>query len=612
MKKILSITFVLNLMFAFGQIPSGYYDSAQGLTGYQLKTALKNIIDNHTSYTYDDLYDIYVDSDTDNYYENNQTVLDIYSEKPNSTDAYEYQHNQNTCGGYSGEGDCYNREHIIPQSIFSSASPMKSDAHFVVPTDGYVNNRRSNYPFGIVNNPSWTSTNGSKVGPNTTQGYSGTVFEPIDEFKGDIARMIFYVATRYQDVIDSWGSTPMLNGTSDQVFSDWFLDILLTWHNQDPVSQREIDRNNAVYSWQNNRNPFIDHPEWIATIWDPSPDTQAPSVPQNLQVANISDISISIQWDASTDNVAVMGYQVFVDGNLLGTTTNTYFQITALNPDTTYQICIKAYDANNNISSCSNTISVTTLSPLLYLLNESFDNCPNMQFVAISEASNKDWECQTQYGENNSYSIQINGYQADTDCEDWLITINQIPFDNYSNEQLSFYTVHKYGTTPLQVVYSTDYDGNGNPSSFTWQPVPNVTLPIPDGTSNQVVYSVTNADISNITGNAYLAFKYFTQSYTPTRWTLDSVVLTGVQVVTIEKSQVQHITIYPNPATDFILINSETKINSANLFDITGKQIKINYLPQLKRINFPLLSKGIYYLQINTVKGVFRKQIIIK
>ncbi len=253
--------------FFMAQEPANYYDNALGKTGYTLKTALKEIITNgYVSYSYDDLYTIYLTSDKDDYYENDGTVLDIYSEKPQGPDAYEYVHIDEKCGTYSTEGDCYNREHIVPQSVFDSASPMVSDAHFVVPTDGYVNGRRSNYPFGEVSDPTWTSTNGSKVGPNSTSGYVDTVFEPIDEFKGDIARMLFYFATRYEDQVASW-SHPMFNGTSDQVFSDWFLDILLDWNQQDPVSQREIDRNNAVYEYQNNRNPFIDHPEWVSDIW---------------------------------------------------------------------------------------------------------------------------------------------------------------------------------------------------------------------------------------------------------------------------------------------------------------------------------------------------------
>ncbi len=271
MKTIITlIAFWLSLS-VLGQVPSDYYDSAQGLTGYQLKSALHTIIsESHVEHTYGELYTAYETSDTDYYYENDGSVLDMYSEIPEGPDSYFYNHGSNQCGNYSEEGDCYNREHIVPQSVFNKQYPMKSDVHFVVPSDGYVNGKRSNYPFGIVNNPSWTSTNGSKVGSNDyTNAYTGNAFEPIDEFKGDIARMLFYFATRYETQVDDW-DFPMFNGTENQVFSEWALSLLLQWHYSDPVSQREIDRNNACYNFQNNANPFIDHPEWVSMIWEQS------------------------------------------------------------------------------------------------------------------------------------------------------------------------------------------------------------------------------------------------------------------------------------------------------------------------------------------------------
>jgi endonuclease I len=269
--KQIYILFLLITSISFAQIPSGYYDSAIG-TGYTLKTQLYNIINGHSDLGYSGLYTTYLTSDIDSYFEMNGTMLDMYSEKPSGIDSYEYTYGTNQDNGTGGtfEGDKYNREHIIPQSVFSSAFPMRSDAHFVVPSDKFVNAQRSNFPFGVVDTPNWTSTNGSQRGNNLNSGYSagysGTVFEPIDEFKGDIARMFFYFATRYENNVDSW-SYSMFDGSSDQVFNITFLNILYTWHIQDPVSTREIDRNNAIYNRQNNRNPFIDDESYVFTIW---------------------------------------------------------------------------------------------------------------------------------------------------------------------------------------------------------------------------------------------------------------------------------------------------------------------------------------------------------
>jgi endonuclease I len=107
----------------------------------------------------------------------------MYSEKPNGTDPYNYSTGSTQrCGNYSAEGSCYNREHIIPQSTFGSAAPMVSDAHFITPTDGKVNGQRSSYPHGTV----LLGFAKRKQGSSSVAGYSGTVFEPIDEFKGDI------------------------------------------------------------------------------------------------------------------------------------------------------------------------------------------------------------------------------------------------------------------------------------------------------------------------------------------------------------------------------------------------------------------------------------------
>ncbi|MBM94786.1 MAG: endonuclease I [Oceanospirillaceae bacterium] len=253
---------------------TGYYASANGLTGYTLKSELHNIIDGHNTRGYSALWTFYDANSRDVYFENDGTILDIYSENPNGTDPYSYTSTSDQCGSYSGEGSCYNREHSFPRSWFGgSVEPMNSDVHHIFATDGYVNGRRSSYPYGEVGSATYTSQNGSKVGSAASGlGYSGTVFEPIDEFKGDLARAYFYMATRYEDVIANWESNSsysnaVLNGSSSQVFEAWFLNMLLSWHANDPVSQKEINRNEAAYTYQGNRNPFVDHPELVNSIW---------------------------------------------------------------------------------------------------------------------------------------------------------------------------------------------------------------------------------------------------------------------------------------------------------------------------------------------------------
>lgn len=258
-------------LIGFAQPPAGYYNSATG-TGYTLKTQLFNIIKDHNDRGYSGLYTTYLTSDKDFYYENDGTLLDNYSENPTGPDPYNFTYgiNQDDGTGGNNEGERYNREHLVPQSVFNSATPMFSDAFFVVPSDKKVNAQRGDLPFGKVGSANWTSLNGTKRGNNLNSGYSagysGIVFEPIDEFKGDIARNLLYFATRYQDVVAGY-SYVMFNNTADQVFAQPFLNILLTWNQQDPVSNREIARNNAIYARQGNRNPFIDNWNYVSAIW---------------------------------------------------------------------------------------------------------------------------------------------------------------------------------------------------------------------------------------------------------------------------------------------------------------------------------------------------------
>lgn len=243
------------------QIPNNYYNSAYNKKGYALRVALHNIISNHTTLSYNALWDAYKTTDKR---PDNGKVWDIYSDRPNGTPAYYFTFGSDQCGNYSTEGDCYNREHSVPQSWFNDASPMKTDLFHVYPTDGKVNGQRGNYAYGEVNNATWTSTNGSKLGSCATAGYSGTVFEPIDDYKGDLARSYFYMAVCYMNKNLGQETQSLFSGGS---LKPWALNMLIRWHNQDPVSQKEIDRNNAVYSIQHNRNPFIDYPELVGKIF---------------------------------------------------------------------------------------------------------------------------------------------------------------------------------------------------------------------------------------------------------------------------------------------------------------------------------------------------------
>lgn len=260
-----SILIIFLLFYAsmlHAQVPEGYYQSTEGKSGADLKTAFFNVIKNPKVIPYTQLWEAFSNTDSGK----NNKVWDMYSENPYDATSYYYDFRTNRCGTFKKEGDCFNREHAFPRSWFRGNRLLESDLFHIYPTDGYVNNRRSNLPYGEVGIASWESTNGSKVGQNTFGNYTETVFEPIDEFKGDFARTYFYIVTAYEDAMATWRSD-QLSGDTYPAFNDWSLQLLLKWHREDPVSIKEVRRNEEVYKIQGNRNPYIDYPDLAEYIW---------------------------------------------------------------------------------------------------------------------------------------------------------------------------------------------------------------------------------------------------------------------------------------------------------------------------------------------------------
>jgi len=252
----------LSVFVSFAQVPAGYYAAAENKSGSELRTALYNIIKNHSSVSYSQLWQSFQSTDKR---PDNGKVWDIYSDRPGGTPSYYFNFGTDQCGSYSDEGDCYNREHTVPKSWFGgSVAPMYTDLFHLYPTDGFVNSKRSNLPIGKVTNTNWTSTNGTKVGTSNISGYSGNVFEPIDSFKGDFARIYFYMAVCYMN--KNLGVETQSNFSGGDL-KPWAQQLLLQWAALDPVSQKEIDRNNAVYQIQHNRNPFVDYPELAEKVF---------------------------------------------------------------------------------------------------------------------------------------------------------------------------------------------------------------------------------------------------------------------------------------------------------------------------------------------------------
>lgn len=295
----LSLTIISTIAgCAFAAAPSMYYSSASGYYGKNLIEALSDIIEDHTQLSYSGVWTAYQTTDLDE----NGKVWDMYSTK-------RWTYKKEQCGSYSSIGDCYNREHSFPKSWFDDGYPMYTDLNHLYPTDGYVNNQRGNLPFGECANGSYVASSGSvkplgRRGASTFSGYSGTVFEPDDEYKGDFARAYFYMATCYNDVNSRWKSD-MLAGNSYPFFTTWAVNLLLKWHRQDPVSDKEIKRNDAVYEVQGNRNPFIDHPDLVEHIWGDKKTTG-----WSVNVSQSPELTLPVEGYALDLGATVAGHSV--------------------------------------------------------------------------------------------------------------------------------------------------------------------------------------------------------------------------------------------------------------------------------------------------------------
>lgn len=303
MKKLLVVTIVMLSgtvgCWAQGPNDSGeYYKAADGKKGAALKTALCEVIYNRDeegadlNAAYKALWTHFQTTDK----QADGSVWDMYS----NMRAMTFGDDQDKGSGGNNEGEYYNREHSFPNSWFGGkVMPMYTDLHHVYPTDKLVNNKRANYPFGETGNPTYKSANDfSKLGPCNYPGYTGTVFEPNDEYKGDFARTFFYMVTCYEEKIADWyqnypESQPTLDGNAYPGLSAWQLEMLMKWAKNDPVSKKETNRNKAVYGIQKNRNPFIDYPGLEEYIWGEKMDVAFSYSDYTTHIKKITDFEQS-------------------------------------------------------------------------------------------------------------------------------------------------------------------------------------------------------------------------------------------------------------------------------------------------------------------------------
>jgi len=361
-KQLLFLVFFISV-YSIAQVPSYYNDVNLNLTGTSLKNELASkIISTHTNYlSYSEIWYASRITDLDPNDSSNNNVLLVYGYDDNDGN-YRTDRTRSKYANGGNNGTDWNREHVYAKSLGTpnlGTSGPGSDAHHLRPADATWNSTRGSKKFAQGSGNSGAVTNG---------------WYPGDEWKGDVARMMMYMYLRYGNQCKP---TNVGVGSSSNT-SDYMIDLFLQWNAEDPVSPLEINRNNYhgntsnTYA-QGNRNPFIDNPAFATIIWGGpqaedrfgntnTTDTQPPSSPTNLIVSNITPSQVTLNWNASTDNLAVTDYTIFVNGTYYNSTTSTALVIVNLTENSTYSFYVKANDAAGNTSNASTTVYATTLS----------------------------------------------------------------------------------------------------------------------------------------------------------------------------------------------------------------------------------------------------------
>jgi endonuclease I len=550
----------LFLSSLFAQIPTDYYNDAEGKTGDALKSALHNIIDGHNAGSYDLLWTILPESDEDP--DNSSNFILIYTGRSiPKTSSY----------------PAYNREHVWAKSHgdFGTSAPAGTDAHHLRPSDVDVNSARGNLDFD----------NGGTLVSGTTGCYSdGDSFEPRDAVKGDVARMMFYMATRYEGDVSGEPDLELVDyitgSTSSPIFGK--LSTLLQWHIDDPVDDIERHRNEVVYSYQNNANPFIDHPEYVCQIWGGDCST-VPSIsdititPANPKSTETVSISATITDDGTIANAKL--YWGISSGSLTNTiimsvssgdtyTTNSDIPVQADGVTVYYKI--EATDDEAEVSTSAEKSYTIEDNPSTNIFYEYFETSTPEAPIDINswilheEAGAKTWEGRE--FESNKYA-QMSAYSTgETSNIAWLIT-PEIDLTSIISATFSFISKDAYNNgEPVEVFISTNYSGTGDPSSATWS---ELSATFATGSSSGYADNFTESgeiNINSYCGNTvFIGYKYTggDPSLTTTMQ-IDNVLITGV-VGTNSKPQITNVDYSPTDPE-----SSENVTVSASISDSDG------------------------------------------
>jgi endonuclease I len=523
--------------FAFAAIPVGYYDSVNTINGQALQDSLHEIIDDHQRFPYTstatDTWDILETADQDP--DNPNNVIDIYK---NASYAKE-----------GGGNTFYNREHSWPKSYGFPSDGITNyaytDTHHLFISDSSYNSSRSNKPFDscvsgcsekitLVNN----NRGGTSAESNLTAG-SGSegTWQTWSGRKGDVARALMYLSVRYE------GGTHGITGVSepDLILTDdrnligqsnqgvnisvaymGLKSVLLQWHKDDPVDSYDILHNDTVYSFQGNRNPFIDHPEYVACVFEdvcsgtPSGDTTAPASPTGFSASGAAG-RVSLAWTGNSES-DLAGYNVYRSDTSNGTFTKinsallntSAYDDNAVTANSTYFYTVTAVDSSSNESVQSGSVSATTDGTVtnagsvwineIHYDNESTDV---NEFVEIAGSAGMDltgWQLVAYNGSNGaSYqTVNLSGILANQSNGFGVVDYPMSGLQNGGPDGIAL--INATGA----VVQFLSYEGTFTASDGTAVGMTSINIGVSETTSTPIGHSLQLTG----TGNDYAQFTW--------------------------------------------------------------------------------------------------------
>jgi endonuclease I len=603
MKKTLLLLTLFISLFSFGQltVPSNlqtYYNGVDfNKTGTSLfeDLAVKTAVKHTRSLSYSEIWDASKITDEDPL--NGMNVLLIYGYDDNDGNYItDRSRSKNLNGG--NQGSDWNREHTFPNSLANPKletsglnSPPYAEAHNLRPSDAKMNSNRGNLKFAAG------SGNAGEVSGN---------WYPGDEWKGDAARIIMYMYLRYgNQCLPSFASV----GTTNSIDSN-MINLLLEWNAQDPVSTIEDNRNNYhgntsnTYA-QGNRNPFIDNPYLATVVWggtqannrwgnNPDADTEAPTVPTNIIASNITATTVDLNWTASTDNIGVTSYNIYVNGSYYVSTNSaaTNTTVANLSSETTYAFSVLAADLANNTSSLSTAINATTLEAS----SGSGDSCVFETFDTMPD-NNSSYLERSWTGVNG---ISWNAFRTRTDQ---IINGRAVAIDFRTNEGSMTSSTIANGMGSLTA--STQRAFSGGTGTIDILVNGNVVGTLP---YNETIQTTTISNI-NITGN--VTVKIAKSASGADRVIIDDLNWTCYPTLSIKDENLKAIKMYPNPVNGNIIYFKTNKDITVTIYNILGQLVKSGKVTESNNsIDISGLSKNVYIVKMNIDNSFISKKLI--